>query len=60
MARRRWHVDHAAEVAALKKAGHSTTDLAAKFKKSETTILNALRHAESLSESEDGTPSPET
>src|SRR5581483_986398 len=45
MPRRRWAVDHAAEVADLKHQGLSVDETAAKLGKSDTTIREALRHA---------------
>lgn len=46
MPRARWHVDHAAEVAALKAQGMTTVALAKHFGKSDTTIRAALKYAE--------------
>jgi uncharacterized protein (DUF433 family) len=46
MPRPRWAIDHAEEVARLKRQGMSTADLAAHFNKSDTTIREALVHAE--------------
>jgi DNA invertase Pin-like site-specific DNA recombinase len=45
MLRRRWHEDHAAEVAAKKAENLGTDELAAYFGKSDTTIRAALNHA---------------
>ena len=45
MPRARWHVDHAAEVAALKAQGMTTAELAQHFQKSDTTIRAALKSA---------------
>jgi uncharacterized protein (DUF433 family) len=46
MPRARWHVDHAAKVAALKAQGMTTVALAKHFGKSDTTIRAALQYAE--------------
>ena len=57
MPRRRWHEDHAVEVAALKANGMSTRELAEHFGKSEPTIRKALEHAAELPEETiDATP----
>lgn len=44
--RARWYEDHAEEVMTLKKQGLSTKELAAHFKKSDTTVRSALDFAE--------------
>lgn len=46
MPRRRWHEDHAKEVAELKAQGMGTAELARHFGKSDTTIRAALKHAD--------------
>lgn len=45
--RRRWHEDHAVQVAELNSQGMSTAELARHFGKSDTTIRAALKHAAS-------------
>lgn len=56
MPRRRWTVDHATEVAQLKKQGMGTNDLAQHFQKSDTTIREALRIAEFKATEGDSAP----
>ena len=46
MRRAKWAIDHAGEVARLKRQGMSTIELAEHFGKSDTTIREALTHAE--------------
>ena len=48
MARRRWHEDHALEVAAKRAEGLGTNELVAFFGKSDVTIRKALVHAATL------------
>lgn len=50
MPRRRWHEDHAGEVAAKKAEGLGTSALAAHFGKSDTTIRAALEYAHKAGE----------
>lgn len=51
MPRRRWAVDHADEVADLKRRGMSVDEIAAKMDKSDTTIREALRLAQEREQS---------
>lgn len=51
MPRRRWAVDHAAEVADLKHQGLTVDEIAAKLGKSDTTIREALRYAQEREQS---------
>lgn len=48
MPRKRWHEEHAAEVAAQRAEGKSTVELARQFGMSDTTIRAALNHAAKL------------
>ena len=50
MPRRRWHEDHAVEVAGLQAEGMNTDQLAEHFGKSDTTIRKALAHARQLTD----------
>ena len=54
MPRKRWHEEHAAEVAALRAQGKSTAELARQFGMSDTTIRAALNHAAKLGPGEAG------
>jgi DNA-binding CsgD family transcriptional regulator len=45
MPRRRWEVDHAAEVAQLRAEGKTFKELVSRFGKSEPTIRKALQYA---------------
>jgi DNA invertase Pin-like site-specific DNA recombinase len=49
IARRRWHEDHADEVAKLWADGKSISELEEQFDKSDTTIRAAIKHAKRLS-----------
>ncbi len=46
--RRRWHEDHAMEVATMTANGMTIVEIAKSFEKSDTTIRKALNHAENL------------
>lgn len=48
MPRRRWHEDHALEVAKLRQAGKGTNELVSHFGKTDTTIRKALEFARTL------------